>query len=901
MNGGISERIICIMKKISILCILLLTLSICIPASAIEYKDIVQDETLVNKLDILDGLGIFDGMELGAFNESGNITRGEFAQMMANLCGYGMVSADYTSRSEFSDVRVGTPLCGSLNYLSIRKVVVGSGGGLFKADDNITLEQAASMFGRMLGYEAAYNQIGKTDPVTNIASSGIIPGGALGKGGTIDWKTAVTMIYNSLDAKMITESYSAANPSYSVDKDATPLSYYLKCSKSRGVITANSVTSLDVSDGAGSHSVVIDGYSYDAGDTDIEAYIGHKVEFYYCDPLSDGDYTIKAFTSKSKTVTIQSEDMERYENHQLEYSKDGSGKYYVKLSNIADFLFNGVAYPDIAEEEIIIDNGYITFIDNDDDNRYDVAYITSYESYVVNNVSGADGQIYVRGKTDAIDLQDDNLERLEIYDEDMAGAVISDIQIDDVITVAKDKLSKTMTIYLSRKTVKGSITSKSEDELEINYIPYKYNKSFEKRLAPLSGSTEREFLLDFRGRVTDLKDKVNRAMQYGCYVRAYYLDETMDGDIEMKIFTDEGVFERYILAEKLIVDGSRLKPDDLLKDSRFIIENENSRYNIRLIKYKLNGEGQISTIVTDSSTGNSSLEESLTPLDLSGVSYKAGPKYFTKKAYMTSETLLFKIPALTSTSFEDEAYSLNKFQLNDNMKYNNIYAYDVDDGGEAAAIVYKVPYVVTNAVGGSDIPGDEAACVIVKSIKFGQNRDEEIVPIITYVEKGVERTCAARTDETVMKQVYNEEGVVIPDKFKYVSKGDIVKLSIDDTGEISGMTVCLDSDRTDSKIYTTNSGEICGFDYGIVYSKGNSGIRMASTVDANGNFIVTSDALTALPINNVSITVYDRDENEIRNGTIYDVKDYISCGGNASKAFVRSKYYEPREIFIIQE
>lgn len=893
-------------NRLMIICLTLLLAFVASPVYAIQYEDVVDNPELERKLDILDGLGILNGDDDSMFNEYGNITRGDFAAMVAGLTGYALSTVDYSSKSSFSDIQVGTPLCGKIEYLNKLGIVYGVGKGSFNVDADITLYEASVMLSRALGYEAIGEYLDVNNPIQVLYGLGVITDGNLKSEGPITWASAVQMVYNSLDTEMVTADFSTMFPKYSVKNDVTPLNYYLKCGKGEGVITANSRTRLDEPIDSAENSVTINNVIYNAGDTDIEQYLGYRVEFYYNDITQDKDYTIKAFAPyKTKTLEIQDEEIASYEGSRIHYYPGNNEKESTaRISSTSDFIYNGTAYPDYTKDDILVDDGSLTLIDNDSDGNYDVICVNAYESYVVNNVNSSLNTIYLEGITEAVDLTPDRYDQLGFFDENREAASFGDISEGAVVTLVRDKSGKSLDVYISNKTISGKITYISDTRFEIDLIPYKYNKTFEKELETLGTSYDGEFLLDVNGKVTAVKDKVSTDLRYGYYTALYETEEGM-GDVKMKVFTSNGTFVIYPLAKSVTVDGARIEKEDLLEDSRFFVEGANTKYNLQLIKYKLNESGEIRTIITESSVNESeaNLPEKFTKLDVSGVRYKAGPKYFAKKAYMTNDTLLFKVPTLDSTSFSDDAYSLNKVQLADSMTYNNMVAYDVDEGGEAPVLVYKVPYIYSKVIGGTETPGDDNACVIVKDLYMGVNQAGEPVPVITVVEGGNEITLAGLTDETLQKPVIGDDGAAIPDTYKYLAKGDIIKYSKNENNEITGIQVCFDSERTDPGIYVKNSGEICGFDYGQVYSKGNSGIRMSSTLlpGTDDQFDFGEDALTAFPVNNVSIIVYDVQSDEIRSGTINDIKDYISCGGDASMAFARTKYYEIRELFIIQK
>jgi len=94
--------------------------------------------------------GLFDGVGDGLFSPDTAMTRGMFAQIIANLEGIDL--SVYTT-SRFTDVAVGAWYAPAVEWAASTGIVSGYGSGLFRPDDNISREQMAVMLMNYVNYK----------------------------------------------------------------------------------------------------------------------------------------------------------------------------------------------------------------------------------------------------------------------------------------------------------------------------------------------------------------------------------------------------------------------------------------------------------------------------------------------------------------------------------------------------------------------------------------------------------------------------------------------------------------------------------------------------------------------------------------------------------------------------
>ena len=104
---------------------------------------------------------------------------------------------------------------------------------------------------------------------------------------------------------------------------------------------------------------------------------------------------------KNREIEINANDIEGisadYLN--LEYFAE-SGFKKAKIAEIPRVIYNGVFYGNYTVSDFKPESGKLRLVDNDCDGKYDVIFISSYETVIVNAVDAYDKTIYNRFTSD---------------------------------------------------------------------------------------------------------------------------------------------------------------------------------------------------------------------------------------------------------------------------------------------------------------------------------------------------------------------------------------------------------------------------------------------------------------------------------------------------------------------
>jgi len=180
-------------------------------------------------VEVLNTLGVINGMPDGSFAPAGNVTRAEMAKMISIIMLGNIDAAAFIgTTTDLKDI-AGHWAEGYIKYCYSQGVISGKGDGTFAPDENVTAVQAAKMLLVAIGYNSDVQgyvgadwsinvirdaQLSKFFDKLSVASTKVL---------TRD--EAAQMIYNAINAKMIKKepsiSITNGNITYSYKQDAT--------------------------------------------------------------------------------------------------------------------------------------------------------------------------------------------------------------------------------------------------------------------------------------------------------------------------------------------------------------------------------------------------------------------------------------------------------------------------------------------------------------------------------------------------------------------------------------------------------------------------------------------------------------------------------------------------------
>jgi len=169
-------------------------------ADSITYKEAV---------DVLTGIKVIDGYSSGAFQPTGNITRGAAAKIICNLVlGPTTAAALSCTTAPFKDVPANHTFAGYIAYCSQQGIISGYADGTFKPAANVTGYQFLKMLLGALGYNSANEGFTGANWSINVAKLALSLKLTSGNDGFVGSKAATReeaclYAFNTLKATMV--------------------------------------------------------------------------------------------------------------------------------------------------------------------------------------------------------------------------------------------------------------------------------------------------------------------------------------------------------------------------------------------------------------------------------------------------------------------------------------------------------------------------------------------------------------------------------------------------------------------------------------------------------------------------------------------------------------------------
>lgn len=846
-------------------------------AFAYTVPEDVADTAYEEAAELLGALGIMVGDVDGQFRPDDTIIRSEFAKIAVHALGLEDVAETSNESTVFPDVVEGHWATGYINVAANQGIIVGDDVGTFRPDDVISYAEAVTILVRVLGHEPSALTKGSYPTGYLVVGNdiGITKGVSASANAEISRGAVARMTYNALTIKMMERTGFGSDISYEI-VDKTLLSDKLNVKKATGLIQANGFTSLSGSSALKKDEVNIDGETYKIGETNADNMLGQYVIFYYQEDDLSSDKTLlvlRTNTAKTSILTIPAENIVSVTT--------GSGsqtvvKYWVDkendtdttediLSGSAKLLFNGKA-ESFDTSKLTPASGSLVLIDNDGDDLYDLAQVTSYENYVVEDVSTASYAIYDKYGKSTLTL-DPNNKNIHFELQDIQGneQTLSDLKEWDVLAVAKSTDGKLLNLTVIRESVEGRITGKNSTKFFIEGAGYEVAANY---TATINLNDQGIFYLDIDGRIAAV-DTTKKASNNYAYLISAKSATGFDDVLNIKLFNANGETVTLETLEKISFNGTSNQTAATVLSA---LKNGGSDVVQQLITFETNADNKIRaiTLATDKSSTGEIVKNSFTLNAVSdNVLYKSASSKL-GNIIVGDDTVIFNIPA-GKTSASDFSMG-NKNTFVNNNRYN-IRVYDLKEDYTAGVII------VTNATGN---PEESSSIAVVNLIAQTLDENDQQTEMLEFYQDGKLQSLLA-TDSTVLVK-NNSQG-----KSVSLEQGDIIQYRLNAEGKIDNVSVLFNINDKTIESKQELSDRLTTI-YGKVTKKFSNSINVTINDTAEENY----------NIENATVYNYDstKNSNKISVATPGDVQRYES--GNPRLVFMRIYDHEVQEIVIIR-
>ena len=533
------------------------------------------------------------------------------------------------------------------------------------------------------GYPNGYNKTARR--------IGILKNVLISDGGTISGASLTELLYNTATADYNSVERYTEGQSEAISKSGeTLLSKYRDIYEIEGRVDANFITSLNGKSGLERNEISIDGEVYKT-ERDYSDFLGSTVKGYYAEKSSGNKVLYLSVSKKESEVKINSEDIVAIaENYSVTYYDNNALKER-KAEPAPGFrvFYNGKVIWDYDTDTFKPKDGNLRLVDADSDSKYDYAFITDCEMFVLNNYDSVSGKIYNRFNYDGaekfIDLDDDDtLVKVFLNGKKAAAEQISP---DSVLRIAQSKGDgkKLIVIYASSKVISGKVSGVSDEEVFVGEESYKLSDAYNDALknndalaCEITASLEGEFYIDDRGFIAAVKPRASD-YSYG-YAIKLSAKKKLGDECRIKLLNSRGVWEIIPISDRVVLNGSTVTDENFI--SALCPGNS---FVPQLICYKTDDSGFLKKVYTaEDYTGENN--DVFTKTAETRSEYLSSLNSFSTSVYLDSPTV-WVIPE--NHTYDEDDYYVTSLSYLKGSFYYTYTAYDVDEFNHCGRIVVR--------------------------------------------------------------------------------------------------------------------------------------------------------------------------------------------------------------------
>lgn len=775
---------------------------------------------------------------------SGKVTRADFAYLAGGI--FNTTDSTY-DELYFYDVPKDYYAFNEITYLAQQNAVSGKETKMFYPGDTITIQEAASIVIRGLGYGSILEFSGPWPSNVNTVMNKLNLCKNMGMSGDMTYNDMFIMLYNLLNVEVL----EFKGNGYETNGE-TFLAAYYDTYHEKGVVKGfdeadyGSVTSNE-------GQAVINETRFEANGIDLSMLIGCEVEYMYRYDKHDDTYTLVWIedTGKSDVLEISYLDDDAVFNkdtYEISYYVNNNRKKTVRLERGINLIYNGSMTASNVDSILSSAFDTIRLVDEDNNGKYDVGIVYTYENYVIGNHDMNNEIFYDANETKSFNYGE--YERVDVYSVGNGKGTEADITVGSVVSVYPSQDKKRVIMHISVSTAEGYVSAiKDETDRTIFTIDGKeYTAVIDIQEKYKKTGQAVTLYLDYKGRIAYIKIG-NEGMKYG-YVKKIYLDETFDDDLLLKVFTEDGEWKKLQAAKKVKIDGVKYKDAAIAYDYL-----GGSELTPQLIRFELNSDGLVKNIDTVALNSDNSESMNCTGIKKTRV-YKGGKLIVNDSEgsiLVDSNTKIFCIPS-DPVNAKDENYAVKARNSFTDWKsvVSESYSVGKDNFFEDAVIVYNTTW-------------KDNLTLMVDKVLHVLNDDDDVIVEIEGVYEGKEIVVDCSVD------------CEVPD----MKRGDIVYLSYNLNEEVSKIAVRY-SPGGDFSPFKYDHANSYLFVMGYVHESSNNAVKIKKEGSANEY----DDIYTV-----GTVWIYDTDDNSITKGTARDIVSEKQAGMGNIIAITTSQGY----------
>lgn len=850
----------------------MLTSSVCIAeeavtASAFEASEYGREIKFLNDWGIIQNTGSPD-------EKSPTMTRAEFAVLVDRAMGYnGMHSK---SQSVFGDVGSGHYAFNSIMTVYESKLMCGTGEGMFNPDDDISLIDAVAVCVKMLNFdkEAVYRG-GYPNGYRDVAAKAGLYKNIRGIRTEARRDDIYVLLYNTVHADMAL--FELNGEDFVVIKDRNILTENHKIYQIEGIVEADNDTALTGKKTEEEGSIVVDGILIRSTLSSTVDVIGRNVHCYYKED-DDEEYTaVAAYPEDNRIINVTPSEVDDfdYENGVYTLNSDGREKK-VKIGSKYHLVYNDEKIDGSDRSLMLPTEGRLTFVDNNEDDIYDVLFVEEYYNLILGTYDAMKNVLYDKLSNDSVcsGRFTRNI-NLNDYERVICNRDLEKVSPDTVICVYKTLSKEKITLEISGDFVSGKLMNIVTDKdiiIDIADRKYRFSNDSRTNANTLRVGEDIVAYLDTLGKVAYVSS--NTVRNSGYLLRVGYDDGEQRAFF--RILTPAGI-SSYMSADRIRI---------MTETGTTMVYPENVSAALPVgergfVLYELNADKEIKRIIIPQNVNTYNELNSCSgypvykmnyyitnwPAGSATKTYRKEIKGYDNWLIFDDKAVVYTVPPENDdysedginvsliTSFPNKSKATLWSNVNAVRQENNIDVYRIGDDSALPNVMvsYEKEFI-------SEITEDQAPAVIAKIQHIYDEEDEEACYVIDVAEGG-----------KIIKLKLSDDELITDENGKMLSKGDIIKYSLNKDGKVNKVEVHYRSDNR--KVIVDENANYNTIDR--IY-------RLASgkVLKKNGNYLeieLSYNGATKIErynFNSLPAVVYNTDENEVNLGTT----DLISVG-----------------------
>ncbi len=831
------------MKKFISLILMLSILCTFVPYTAVGFSDVEDSEAI----DVITGIGIMNGYDDGTFLPDNNITRAEFAQVIAGIYTYGTESDNTSAWKEtyFTDIYSGTELIpleemqqqeagvfadvpanfwayDAIKLVSGLGIMVGDGSGSFGAEDNITVEQALKVLVAMMGYRfEAENRGGYPSGYAGVAVELELTDSVRNGGSAYASRRDIAqIIYNAFDVEVMQKIMENGSWTMRTIDGETFLLKLLGLYSDCGRMTDNGFTNFTASNDKILDRVIIDSQVYQLDDSGeaFRDFIGREVEYYYSTEDNDSKLVYARLSGRDKVYEIDINDFITYEDNKLTYN-EGSREKNISTVKAPYFIVNSSAVSEVDDEVFDFNYGKITVIETAGSNDADLIMIKSYRNFNIDYVDTVTKTMNSVSSVIGNELSADDDEKVvRIYNpqgelislDAVTGGMIASVAEGEGITeiYLSDEIVSDFKVAVSGTNENDEVVLKSTDGDTV-LLSKDYTDINSDNLPKVGGTYQ--FYLDILGRA------VKFIRQSSDYEVAFMSDVRLIGEPE---FEDEIRIKYYDMNAKQLLTGycaDKIKVLDkedktnsysLARDIYSPYQKLNSYvYNTvdnasvktgGMFRYKMNEDGEFTEIELAGSYENSS-DDSSRLVEIKLVNEDKSLNFYNGKGLIGGTVIINDSTQILQCNFRDDSFGETKgYNIVSRAFYSENKKFEKDETRFYSTTRNSpvAEYMIETADPSQTISAEDHTVGIVTGMHEGVNDDGDVVSFITLDSTEYEVDEEAMLEGNITNMQGDSTYQTADGKIHYfeVSEGDVIRYALGSGGEIRGIQLLYDAD-----------------------------------------------------------------------------------------------------------